>query len=351
MKKVLALTIIIAILACAFALPGHAAGNALVVAFEIAETDLPREAAFTVDVKLIPTGADISALRLYVLYDNACFTWNPAATTGDIAGTEWFAQAPGSGEKKYPASMPTADQGKYSIAVIQWCADPADALAPLFLAGAESLALTLGFGIKADAPYAEPGGKIFLSADYSFADTPWFYADILAIDVTEAQLTVQPIPPAPVMQTALTIEGHYIYGFPENLPQVGNPTCWSDSMLSEYFTATNDGVFRLVHPEGMPLTGTGTKLQLWNSSETRMYGEYTLIIFGDLDGNFVIDYDDWAALKTFYGPVDMENPFSFAADVNNDGVIDERDLGSVDNPDAVSLYNAARGAKPIPQTR
>ena len=344
MKRIFALSFIIVILACALALPGRAAGEGLSVSFGTAEIYLPREAAFAVDMKLAPTGADVTALRLYVLYDSACFTWNPSETSGDIVGTDWFAQRAADGEtSKYPASMPPADRAKYGVAVIQWCADPADALAPVFPAGTESLALTLGFEVKADAPYAAPGGKIFVSLDYPPADTPWFYGYTLAIDITAAQLTVQPIPPVPELETDLTIDGGYIYGFDEDLPRIGTPTCWSDSMLSKCFTTTNGGVLRLARPMGCPLTGTGTVLQLWNSSETRMYGEYTLIVFGDVDGNFVIDYDDWAAIKALYGPVDAENPFSFAADINDDGVIDALDLAAI--------YDTARGVSTIQQTR
>jgi len=201
--------------------------------------------------------------------------------------------------------------------------------------------LTLGFQVRADAPYAAPGGRIFVSTDYSLADTPWFYAADLGIDATAADLTIQPVPPVPALETDLTIDGNYIYGFPESLPRVGNPTCWSDSMLGNYFTATDEGILELARPADCPLTGTGTVLQLWNAAKT-VKVEYTLIVFGDVDGNFVVDYDDWAALPTLYGPVGTD-PFRFAADLDGNGVVDAADR--------LILLEAARGAAAIPQTR
>ena len=343
MKKIVSLTLILTMLTCAFALPGRAAGESLAVAFTAAGTDLPPGAAFTVDIKITPTGAGTSVLRLYVLYDKTCFEWLPGETArlGPVnAGMFSQRAAAGTETSKYPAAMSAADRAKYGVAVLQWCAVPAAGVLPAIPAGAQAHALTLGFRLKPDAPYA--GGRIFLSTDYSLANTPWFYAPERTVDTAAANLIVRPMSSAdPVFSTTLTESGGFIYGFPASMPQAGGASPWRDSDLGRYFTATNGGVLKLAHPAGYPLTGTGTVLQLWNANETKLCGEYTLIVFGDVDGNFVIDFDDWAALKAMpTGPVSGD-PFRMAADINRNGVIDAADLAL--------LYDAARGAGTINQ--
>jgi len=327
MKKLLAVVLIIIILSCALALPGGAAGEALAVAFATAETRLARGEAFTVDVKITPAGAGISALRLYVLYDSTRFEWLPGGTERfGLVDTGMFDQKNGTGDRKYPSGMSAAERAQYSVIVIQWCAVPGAGVLPAIAAGTEAHVLTLGFRVKADAPYPQPGGKIFVSTEYSYADTPWFYTPEIAIDTAPAQLFVLPMPPDVALVTGLTVDGGLIYGFPEGVSRVGGVKPWRDGDLGQYFAATEEGVLKLAHLAGYPLTGTGTKLQVWNANETKLCGEYTLVVFGDADGNFVVDYDDWAALKAMApGPVG-DDPFRMAADMNRNGMIDVGDL-------------------------
>jgi len=344
MKRIVSLTLILTMLSCAFALPGRAAGEALAVAFTTAKTELPRGAAFTVDVKVTPSGAGACALRLYVLYDKACFEWLPGETGRlGLVNAGMFAQrgAASTEISKYPAGMSAADRAKYGVAVLQWCVVPVAGVLPAIPAGAQAHVLALGFRVKPDAPDAQPGGRIFLSADYSLADTPWFYAPERTVDTAAADLAVRPMSPDPVFSTTLTESGGFIYGFPASMPQVGGASPWRDSDLGRYFSATNGGVLKLVHPAGYPLTGTGTVLQLWNAGETKLCGAYTLVVFGDVDGNFVVDFDDWAALKAMStGPVG-DDPFRKAADIDRNGIIDAADLAL--------LYDAARGVGTIGQ--
>ena len=345
MKKLLSIIMVLAVLSCAFALPGHAAGEALAVSFGAAQTSLPRGAAFAVDVKITPTGAGVSALRLYVLYDSTRFEWLPGETArfGPV-NTGMFGQKLGAGEKKYPSGMSVAERGSYSVIVIQWCAAPAAGALPAMPAGVQSQVFSLGFKVKTDAPTTQPGGRIFVSTTYAPADTPWFFAGDLAVNAAAADLTILPMAsssPDAALVTGLTVSGGFVYGFPADLPLVGGARPWRDSDLGQYFSATNGGVVKLVHIEGCPLTGTGAKVQVWNASETKLCEESTLIVFGDVTGDFVIDYDDWAALKAMAAGPAGNDPFRMAADVNRNGVIDAGDLAM--------LFDAARGAGTINQ--
>lgn len=345
MKKAVSIGIIIAIFAAALALPGHAAGGTLAVSFETAEPRLPevrltRGAAFTAD---ICAGAALSALRLYILYDSTVLAWNAGATVlhSLIAGGNYKEIREADGESsKYPAVLPAGKTAAdYGVLVFQWCAEPGSGALPVLPAG-ETI-LTLGFSVKPGAPYPQPGGKLFVSTDYAYIDTPWFYAGDLDIDAAAAQLDIQPMPPTPVFATTLSGDGTYLWGFDPAIPVSGGANPWLDSKIDDYCTATEDGVFVLVPPAGCSLAGTGTALQLWNANETVLCGEWILLVFGDADGNFVVDYDDWAAMKAMLGPVDPANPFHRAADIDGDSDIDTADLDAV--------YHAARGDTPIPQ--
>ncbi|MDR2753772.1 MAG: hypothetical protein LBB50_05640, partial [Oscillospiraceae bacterium] len=100
-------------------------------------------------------------------------------------------------------------------------------------------------------------------------------------------------------------------------------------------------------PENRDVTGTGSLATLWNEGESHSYGGYIMVVFGDLDGNFLIDLDDWAELRAMLAgsrPAKMaaDSPYFFAADVNHDALVDEADLAL--------LYRAALGTAAIAQT-
>ena len=100
--------------------------------------------------------------------------------------------------------------------------------------------------------------------------------------------------------------------------------------VAAYFAATNNGSVKVVENEQGVANGTGAKVQLLKSNG-ELYKEYTLIIFGDVNGDGMVDSADAVSVKrasvlltTFSDPVE-----AFAADYNGDGLVDSADAVAV----------------------
>ncbi len=108
-------------------------------------------------------------------------------------------------------------------------------------------------------------------------------------------------------------EQKFIYGVQENL----------NSLDTTFYP--DDGYY--VSYEGTEL-GTGTKVQL--ISTDAVTNNYELVIFGDVDGNGIVDGDDSFIVSMILGGFFAKDTLGaakwFAADVNFDGTIDAADL-------------------------
>ncbi len=101
----------------------------------------------------------------------------------------------------------------------------------------------------------------------------------------------------------------YVYGAPAGLTE-----------LSQYFTVEN-GTFTLTG------TGTGAVLTV-KDLEGADYDTYTLIIFGDVDGNNAVNSSDITALAKHVSNVTLfsESYFVFAADVDASSAVNSSDI-------------------------
>ncbi|MDR2752916.1 MAG: hypothetical protein LBB50_01245, partial [Oscillospiraceae bacterium] len=185
----------------AAALPGYAADAKLLYRLTASKEALGRGSTFTLDVWVAAEGAyRPSALRFYLLYDKACFTLLQAQTQRQdllTDGLYGFRIADASETGKFPAGMSVAQKENYAAAVVQWASLPQGGALPAF-EGPETQILQLTFQVNDAAPYAAPGGKIFLSNEYDYGDTP--YLEDVPVDLTNAGVLVQPLPPEPVGQ-------------------------------------------------------------------------------------------------------------------------------------------------------
>lgn len=110
----------------------------------------------------------------------------------------------------------------------------------------------------------------------------------------------------------------FVWGFVEGL--VGN------SQIKQ-FVSSSSGVIRSTATDlGF---GTGTKINLYDGTE--ILKSYTLILFGDVNGDATIDGNDNSEIsKSALGIATFEERFlEFAADVNRDGVVDDNDSVAV----------------------
>lgn len=106
----------------------------------------------------------------------------------------------------------------------------------------------------------------------------------------------------------------------------------------DYFVATNDGCIEMSMGEmnklivGKVPNGTGAKLTLYaDSSKTKVIEEYTLIVFGDVDRNGLVDTNDAQSIIDYLkGIKDLSDDLSYyAGDINCDGELDETDVDMI----------------------
>ncbi|MDR1928109.1 MAG: hypothetical protein LBQ33_05670 [Oscillospiraceae bacterium] len=225
----------------------------------------------------------------------------------------------------------------------------------------------------------------YMPATYNYS------ASTFPIDVSQANLRIFPNPHPPVLSVkpdagilvktlgSESAYDGYIYGFPAEMTQQGTQkklvdpqipvdmgglgaNAWGETAggevvnpFSDYFNITNGGLLKVSNNvQGKPNHkyeyGTGTELELHDMNKNPGYGRYALVVFGDLDGNFIINLDDYWILQAMLAGKDtirlpdktsvnpFENPYHLAADVAAPGA--QAALGS---DDLQLLYNAALG--------
>ena len=141
----------------------------------------------------------------------------------------------------------------------------------------------------------------------------------------------------------------YIYGLEEFLTE--------KILFDEYVEVSGDGYAEVVPVDKnyLPYIGTGTVVNIYdnNSEEAGPVESFTIIIFGDLNGDTIIRavdatiVDDEVFGNRFCGWSDPDNEnyreyWLIAADINKDGMIS--------SVDAVSIDRTVAGASRIDQT-
>lgn len=107
----------------------------------------------------------------------------------------------------------------------------------------------------------------------------------------------------------------YVYGV--------NVTTSVDDLASKYLKVEGDGY---VKTEGQ-LLSTGLKISLYRNDDT-LVETYTLVIFGDVNGDSVVNATDVVAIKSFISGASLaaNNRLAyFAADMNGDGIVNATD--------------------------
>ena len=109
--------------------------------------------------------------------------------------------------------------------------------------------------------------------------------------------------------------------------------------VASYFAATNNGSVKVVANEQDVTNGTGAKVQLLKSNG-ELYKEYTLIIFGDVNGDGAVSASDYIDMIRFT----QGNSMSEIAQVAGD-VVDATDITapSVTASDYIAVIRATQG--------
>ncbi|NLO45873.1 MAG: hypothetical protein GX107_05135 [Clostridiales bacterium] len=94
--------------------------------------------------------------------------------------------------------------------------------------------------------------------------------------------------------------------------------------VADIASSSNAGGHIIVNPTHNGY-GTGTTIEL-RSVGGELIDKYTIVIYGDLDGNGIVDACDSNILSLNFYNLPLTPALTAASDVNNDGVIDARDV-------------------------
>ncbi len=159
------------------------------------------------------------------------------------------------------------------------------------------------------------------SVDFTLDITKQDIVDQYAIDINNAIDNLDPDVTTrveAVEENGVTInsETKYIYGVDEGVKNLDDYVIVYNGKLQ--YTETENGF------------GTGTKVDVLNKSGD-VVDTYTLVIFGDVNGDGVVDGQDTAFIwMLIWMPSEETTAYTLAADVNKDGVIDATDAEIVE---------------------
>ena len=136
-------------------------------------------------------------------------------------------------------------------------------------------------------------------------------------------------------KTVIDNENHFIYGLDFGLNRYSLP---------EYLDVVGNGTLQILSSN---YVGTGTQVQLINNYTGEVEATYTLVIFGDLDGDGQVGSQDIQKAK---GNLSGAESFEYgsaqllAADVDGDGIVGVQDLGRIKGmiSGAVTIDQATR---------
>lgn len=165
-----------------------------------------------------------------------------------------------------------------------------------------------------------------------------FFLTPTTMTVTSTPCTVSIIKEAPGIlpkdgsPTVLDTEGetNYIYGFNTIFSEM---EMIDDSTIFKYITLTGNATIELIEND-MGMISTGAKLRVYDASQ-HFLEEYTVVVFGDINGDCVIDVTDSGLLidgylymeEWTYGDTVRDNATFFSCDINGDEVVDSTDYG------------------------
>ena len=227
------------------------------------------------------------------------------------------------------------DSSEFSVVLVQWTAGITDStMGVLNLPNGEQ---SFSFKVKAKTSAAGKEGTFFIPSEYKgfynqaiqtptdattiyYIDDTKFTKNFVDKTVSVVGETVDLVPNAAYdSQAVIDKDRMFVYGF-----DVGMGTT---AELKQKVVASGSGTIKVVYTEyGL---GTGAKINVL--SDNTVVKSYTIIIFGDVNGDAVIDTNDSSdVLSAASGLKDYEDDcIIMAADLNGDGNIDTMDSGIV----------------------
>ena len=333
-KKAISVVLAVVMIAGLFAFGAFAADQNATITVSASETQVEVGATVTVTVAAT-TDYYAAAASVPVYYDAAAFDLVPDSVTPstDLYGAGYTDTA-----------INTTEAGCVMVVFIPKAGGTAQQLnnTTLFTfqltakANAQASPIATKAGDQKTA--TNIGGKLYLGA-YSTADVNT--ATVTAVgqefSLTNTAVTIGSVA-APELVVTEGTTGYidearkYVYGV-----SVGDEA-------TAYFEATNGGSIEMVANDSGVTNGTGALLQL-KGTDGAVLDTYTLIIFGDVNGDGAVDSTDAVTIKrvSVYLATFDDDAILFAADVNGDGAVDSTDAVTVKR---VSVYLAEASVNP-----
>lgn len=233
------------------------------------------------------------------------------------------------------ASVDGYDSSEFSVVLVQWTAGITNStMGVLNLPNGEQ---SFSFKVKAKTSAAGKEGTFFIPSEYKgfynqaiqtptdattvyYIDDAKFTKEFVSKTVSVVGETVDLVPnTAYDSQAVIDKDRMFVYGF-----DVGMGTT---AELKQKVVASGSGTIKVVYTDyGL---GTGAKINVL--SDNTVVKSYTIIIFGDVNGDAVIDTNDSSdVLSAASGLKDYEDDcIIMAADLNGDSSVDTMDSGII----------------------
>lgn len=321
-KKAISVVLAVVMIAGLFAFGAFAADQNATIAVSASESKVDVGATVTVTVAAT-TDYFAAAASVPVYYDTAAFELVPDSV---VPSTDLY------GAGYTDAAIDITEAGCVIVAFIPKAGGTAKQLSDTtlftFQLKAKADAAASAITTKAEDQKADGnmGGKLYLGA-YPTEDANT--SDVTTVGqkltLTNATVTVgDGAVTAPELAVIADTTGYidaerkYVYGV-----KAGDEA-------TAYFEATNGGSIEMVANEAGVTNGTGALLQL-KGADGAVIETYTLIIFGDVNGDGKVNSTDAVSVKrasVLLASLDEPDVF-FAADVNGDGKVNSTDAVTV----------------------
>ncbi len=335
-KRILAVLLTVALSLSLFAVSASAAGTPTgteAMTVTITTDNETYEGDATVQVRVsISSNYNVTSFRFPIMFDAEVYelptiiglkAYNSCADNGTINSNTAV------DETVFPEAY---DPSAFGCVLVQWTASVVNQAVGCINNEAGELAFT--FELKTKASAVGKTGTIFIPEEsdlfyYQAIENP---ADATTFYYLNAETCAMTFVPANAMIVGEAVdlvpnedfgtpgivdeERRYIYGLTQGI--------LSGAEIKEYVKATGDALVRTIGTElGF---GTGTVVSL--NIDAVPVKSYTVIIFGDIDGDAVHDVNDLTHCISFAGgsTVCTDPVITFAGDLTNDGTVDVADV-------------------------
>lgn len=335
-KKILAILLAVTLACSIFAVSASAAGTptgteAMTVTITTDNETYEAETAVQVRVT-IACNYNVPSFRFPIMFDSTVYElptiigltgYNTCASSGTIS----------SNTVDTAQYIPDAyDSSAFGCVLVQWTASAANGEVGHINNEAGELAFT--FELKTKSSAVGKTGTIFIPEEsdlfyYQAIENPADATTFYYLDSTTCAMTFVPAN-AMVVGEQVALVPNEDYGTPATIDEENrlvygfNVGIASNSDIKEYVTATGDAVIRSV-PTGLGY-GTGTVINLQIDAVT--VKSYTVIVFGDVDGDALSDANDFNPVLAYaQAALTPDDPaIIFAGDLTNDGMIDANEV-------------------------